>query len=132
MTFPCSPKPMIGKSRFGGEITMNETAVSILNPPSPPVPRPDANRLVDAFWSGRNERTLAAHRGDLEDIRSFTEAETLDEAAGLLLGRGHGEANGLALAYKSALVDRGLSPASVNRRLAALRSLVKLARTLAA
>ncbi len=111
---------------------MNETAVSILNPPSPPVPRPDANRLVDAFWSGRNERTLAAHRGDLEDIRSFTEAETLDEAAGLLLGRGHGEANGLALAYKSALVDRGLSPASVNRRLAALRSLVKLARTLAA
>jgi integrase/recombinase XerC len=34
------------------------------------------------------------------------------------------------LRYKASLLARGLSPATVNRRLAALRSLVKLARTL--
>jgi len=91
---------------------------------------PATSRLVSAFLSGRNEQTLKAYRQDLEDFRAFVGAGTLDETAGLLLGRGHGEANALALAYKSALVERGLSPASINRRLAALRSLVKLARTL--
>ena len=109
---------------------MNETAVAVLNSPSAPVPRPDTNRLIDAFLSGRNPLTLEAYRTDLQDFQGFIGALTLDEAARLLLGRGHGEANGLALAYKSALVDRGLSANSINRRLAALRSLVKLARTL--
>jgi integrase/recombinase XerC len=45
------------------------------------------------------------------------------------VGRSHGEGDGLALAYNKAdLVGRGLAAAPVNRRLAALRSLVKLAR----
>ena len=109
---------------------MNETALEVLNPPPRPSPGPDTARLVDAFLSGRNPRTLEAYRADLEDFRVFVGALTLDEATRMLLDRGHGEANGLALSYKSALVDRGLSPASINRRLAALRSLVKLARTL--
>lgn len=87
-------------------------------------------RLVEAFLSGRNARTLEAYGRDLEDFRVFVGAVTVDEAAGELLGRGHGEANALALSYKSHLVERKLAAATVNRRLAALRSLVKLARTL--
>ena len=38
---------------------MNETAVSILNTPSLPSPGPDTARLIDAFLSGRNPRTLS-------------------------------------------------------------------------
>jgi integrase/recombinase XerC len=87
-------------------------------------------RLVESFLSGRNARTLVAYRQDLEDFRAFVKAEDLDQAARLLLSRGHGEANGLALDYKSSLLERGLQAATVNRRLAALRSLVKLSRTL--
>ena len=87
-------------------------------------------RLVEAFLSGRNARTLEAYGRDLEDFRVFVGATTLDEAAGALLTRGHGEANALALSYKTSLVERKLAAATVNRRLAALRSLVKLARTL--
>lgn len=87
-------------------------------------------RLVEAFLSGRNARTLEAYGRDLEDFRVFVGTVTVDEAAGELLGRGHGEANALALSYKSHLVERKLAAATVNRRLAALRSLVKLARTL--
>ena len=89
-----------------------------------------ASRLVDSFLKGRSEKTQRAYGQDMEDFRRFVEAETLDEAAGLLMGKGHGEANALALDYKDNLIQRGLATNTVNRRLAALRSLVKLARTL--
>jgi integrase/recombinase XerC len=97
---------------------------------SAPVASSSAGRLVEAFLSGRNERTIRAYSQDLEDFRSFTGASDMDSAARWLLSRGHGEANALALSYRTHLLDRALQPATVNRRLAALRSLVKLARTL--
>jgi len=86
--------------------------------------------LVASFLSGRNGTTLRAYRRDLENFRSFVGASTIDEAAKMLLSRSHGEANALALAYKTNLMEKGLQPATINRRLASLRSLVKLARTL--
>lgn len=91
---------------------------------------PSSPRLLEAFLAGRNPRTLAAYRQDLGDFQSFAGAATPEEAAGLLLSRGHGEANALGLAYRAHLKDRGLAAATINRRIAALRSLVKLARTL--
>jgi len=88
--------------------------------------------LVALFLAGRTPRTLRAYRDDLEDYRAFVSAPTLDAAAAYLLGSGHGAANAAALAYRAHLLGRGLAPATVNRHLAALRSLVKLARTLGA
>lgn len=86
--------------------------------------------LVAAFLSGRNPRTLLAYRKDLESLRDFLCVTTPEEAARLLLAHGHGPANGMALAYRTHLLERGLAPASVNRKLAAVRSLVKLGRVL--
>lgn len=88
-----------------------------------------AARLVASFFAGRNARTVEAYGRDLEDFRAFTGAASVQAAADHLLSLGHGGANACALAYRAALVGRGLSPATVNRRLAAVRSLVKLART---
>lgn len=90
----------------------------------------DARALLTAFLAGRNERTLRAYRQDLEDFRLFTGASSAAEAARQLLGVGHGEANARTYAYRASLLDRGLQAATVNRRLAALRSLVKMARVL--
>ena len=98
-----------------------------------PAPVERANKaaaLVASFLAGRNERTLRAYRNDLEDFRSYLNAGDVDEAARILLSRGHGEANALVLAYRADMVNRKLQAATVNRRLAAVRSLVKLARTL--
>jgi len=89
-----------------------------------------SHRLIEAFLSGRNPRTLRAYSQDLADLARFAGCATVEDAARLLLGRGHGEANALALAYRASLVERGLAPATINRRLAAVRALVKLARTL--
>jgi integrase/recombinase XerC len=106
-----------------------EPSALVLPPSGVPAPAPPP-RLLEAFLAGRNPRTLAAYRQDLEDFRAFTRAGTLEEAAQLFLSRGLGDANAAALAYRAHLVDRRLAAATVNRRLAALRSLVKLARTL--
>jgi integrase/recombinase XerC len=89
-----------------------------------------AARLLEAFLAGRNERTRRAYRQDVADFAAFCGAGSPEEAARLLLAEGPGPANLLALNYRAHLRERGLSAATVNRRLAALRSLVKLGRTL--
>lgn len=101
--------------------------------PAPPAAIHDdssAAALLRAFLGGRSPRTLTAYRQDLEQFRVFTDEAAMDGAVRLLLGRGHGGANALALAYRTFLIERGLQSATINRRLAALRSLVKLARML--
>lgn len=91
---------------------------------------PDAARLVAAFLAGRNAQTLRAYSADLDDFRAFLDVRDVNAAAAQLLGHGHGEANALALSYKARMVERGLAAATINRRLASLRSLVKLGRVL--
>jgi integrase/recombinase XerC len=82
-----------------------------------------------AFFGGRKPETIKAYQADLEGFRVFVKTSTLEEAARLLLGSNLGQANALVLDYKAHLLGRQLTPATINRRLAALRSLVKLART---
>src|SRR5437899_6805260 len=89
-----------------------------------------AARLLRAFLNGRKAETITAYRQDLEDFQAFIQAPSLEQAASLLLARGPGEANARALDYKAHLMDRELAANTINRRLTALRSLVKLGRTL--
>jgi integrase/recombinase XerC len=93
-------------------------------------PSSAAARLLEAFLAGRKEETIKAYRADLEDFQGFIQASSLDQAAGLLMARGLGEANALALAYRTHLMERELAAITINRRLTALRSMIKLARTL--
>ncbi len=90
---------------------------------------PSRTELVGAFLAGRTEATRRAYHADLIDFAAFVGAPDPDAAVGALLSRGHGLANALAHAYRAHLIERDLSPATINRRLAALRSVVKLART---
>jgi integrase/recombinase XerC len=103
-------------------------------PVQPPAGALDATpataRLVEAFLAGRSPRTVRAYSGDLSDFAGIVGAATVAAAAAQLLAGGAGQANALALDYRTDLLNRGLSPATVNRRLAALRSLVKLGRLL--
>jgi integrase/recombinase XerC len=88
------------------------------------------DRLVAAFLAGRSAQTLRAYRYDLTDFAAFCGASGIAAAAAQLLAGGHGRANETALRFRQQLQARGLAPATINRRLAAIRSLVKLARTL--
>lgn len=91
---------------------------------------PPLARLVAAFLDGRSPRTTQAYSEDLQAFARFVRAPSEEAAAWLLLKRTHGAANELVLAYRGHLMMTGLAAATVNRRLAAVRSLVKLARTL--
>jgi integrase/recombinase XerC len=91
-----------------------------------------AQQLVAAFLAGRSAQTLRAYRQDLDDFAGWLGVQDLDAAAAALLGRGPGPANALVLHYRAALLERKLAAATINRRLAALRSLVRVARTIGA
>lgn len=85
--------------------------------------------LIQSFLSGRKTTTISAYKRDLEQFKEFLGIDSLDIAAKQLLTLPHGQANALVSAYKNHLVDiLKLQSATVNRRLAAIRSLVKLAR----
>lgn len=83
--------------------------------------------LVNLFLNGRRKTTLNAYKGDLEDFRNFVGSPSIDEAMKALLSLDHGDANFVAMSYRNHLFDRSLSSSTINRRLAALRSIVRLA-----
>ena len=90
-----------------------------------------SEELLEAFLSGKSPKTIEAYRRDLEDFRLFVEAPDMKACAGIFLSQGLHHANHLALKYKSFLVEqKKLQPTTVNRKLAALRSLTDMAYTL--
>jgi len=91
--------------------------------------REDVSALLDLFLSGRRERTIRAYKADLADFMKFLQVVSIQESAVRFLKGSHGQANALAYSYRGYLINRGLQPSTINRRLSALRSLAKLART---
>lgn len=87
-------------------------------------------RLIAAFLSGRSQNTRDAYARDIDYFAAFAGAHAPGEAMAQLLALSHGEANGALLAYRSHMVEQGLTPATINRRLSAIRAAVRLARTL--
>jgi|SRR5271157_2984444 len=90
----------------------------------------DTQSLLDSFMSGKSQKTVQAYRSDVQDFQRFVGAETEKEAALRFIAGSLGEANSLALQYRQHLIDRGLQPTTVNRKLSALRSLCDMAYTL--
>lgn len=106
------------------------TEPSPIDRPSAGLPAVGSVDLLNAFLGGLNPRTLRAYDQDLGDFARFLGSSTSREAIGLLTSGSHGQANAVALSYRTHLTERGLKSATIDRRLAALRSIVKLARTL--
>jgi len=98
----------------------NALALSPSYPLSSAVPR-DPRALLESWLAGLTERTREAYRSDLQDFAKVTG----EEASAAMLSRRAGAANELALAWRTSMMRRNLASATINRRLAALRSLVE-------
>ena len=99
----------------------------------PRIPSTEAGagaRLHAAFLAGRSPHTLRAYGADLEAFTAYLGEPGPGAALSRLIGLPAGEGNGVLLAYRAHMIDAGLTPATINRRLAAIRSALKLARTL--
>lgn len=97
---------------------------------------PNASRLplscrsaVDDWLSSLSARTRLAYEADLRSFSGFLNVDDSPSAIIALVQGGQADANLLALKYRTSLVESQLAPATVNRRLAALRSAVGLLRT---
>lgn len=90
----------------------------------------EISSLVSAFLSGRKQTTINAYNQDLTDFMGFTNSNTINESISSLLSLDQGNANLTILNFKNYLITKNLSSATINRRLAAIRSLTQLARTL--
>lgn len=90
-----------------------------------------ADSLLSAFLSGKSAKTVRAYAADVGAFAAFAGLADAESVARTLAAAGHGEANRMAHEWRASMLAANLSPATINRRLAALRSLVTLARTFA-
>ena len=86
----------------------------------------DAEGLLERWKAGRSPQTLRAYANDLQSFAAWMKAGSVGAAINTLLTMDQGAANELVRSYRSGLIDQGLAPATINRRLSSLRSLVAL------
>ncbi|HZW32116.1 MAG TPA: tyrosine-type recombinase/integrase [Isosphaeraceae bacterium] len=98
------------------------------DPAGPHLPAARTTDVLEAWLSARNPNTLRGYRRDLAIFAEWLGAPSPEAAVEVFLSSGQAHANRIALAWRASLVERGLATATVCRRLAALRSLVKVAR----
>lgn len=85
--------------------------------------------VLDRWLAGRKPTTRDAYKSDVEDFAAWLDMEPA-AAVERLLAYGAPAANGLVLDYVNHLKALQRSHATINRRIAALQSLVKVARLL--
>ncbi len=110
---------------------MNELVeIEPATPATTPAVAADYRQLLADFYASHKATTLRAYRQALDDFARFLGALSVNEAARILLHSDPGRANQIVLQYRADLVQRDMAASTVNARLSAIRSLVKLSRTL--
>ena len=92
------------------------------------IARPAVADLLEHFISQYRGATLDAYRRDIRMFCEYTGEPTPEDAIAALVKGGKGAANTAVLDWRKSMIDAGLAPKTVNRRLSALRSMIAQAR----
>lgn len=111
-------------------MTAETTALTVYQPNAIEHAKALGSRLYEAFLSGRKASTRDAYARDVAAFAAYLGEPTAAAALERLLALAGGDANGVVLSYRSHMSESNLTPATINRRLSAIRSAVKLARIL--
>lgn len=84
----------------------------------------DPETVLTAWLAGKDAKTVDAYRRDVAAFVAYLAPHTLEA----FLAAEAPTAHALAHGYRAALLEAGMAPATINRRLAALRSVVRFAR----
>jgi len=87
-------------------------------------------KLLSTFLYGRSETTQRAYLRDLYSLSNYLQCDSVANCLRMLIGDGQGFANQAVLGFRNDMITRQCAPASINRRMASIRSLVKMARTI--
>src|SRR5450759_1741357 len=87
-------------------------------------------KIVALFLSCHSSATNNAYRKDLATLADFLGQAKAEEAGIQILSAPSSEVNMVAATWQRQMLSNGLAPATVNRRIAALRSLLALGRAL--
>jgi integrase/recombinase XerC len=93
-------------------------------------PRPDAERALNILLASLNPNTLRAYTQDLDAFAQWFIGGTIGDAAETIFLASQGTVNSLGFDWRSSMLADGLAPATVNRRLAALKALIRTGRVL--
>lgn len=87
--------------------------------------------MLTTFLSGRTSNTLDAYKRDLASFAAFMDPNVPPNVVlTAFLMSAQGDANQSAMRYRNYLLDHRYSPSTANRRMGALRSLIKMANRL--
>ncbi len=107
---------------------MSAELVPLATHPAAALPAIGTPTVIDAWLRARHPNTVRGYHSDLERFRECFDAPSTAAAIEALRSGGQAAANLMVMNYVAALVERGLAGATIARRLAALRSMVKIAR----
>ena len=103
------------------------TTLSVLNTPTLTCSQ-DLTPIAEAFFARRSPKTREAYKRALEDFARWMMAPDGIKAILGLLAASQGGANLKVMEYMADLRKRGLSPSTLNQRLAALKSMIAASR----
>jgi integrase/recombinase XerC len=84
--------------------------------------------LIENALSGLKPATRKAYGEDLAAFAAWMGAPGAAQAAAVLVAQPHGDANALAFEYRSTLLMRKLAASTVNRHMAAIKFVTRMAR----
>jgi len=85
------------------------------------------NDLMVKFYANRSSSTCVSYRNDLDTFRNYLGESSVHDVVRRLIQTPHSQANLTVLYYKVTLLEQKISSSTINRRLSAIRSLLKIA-----